>query len=229
MPEQTPEFLSHFAVVAFTEEYWRLASVERARVRDAWLARIRTAAQSVHLYQLSGIEARSDLLVWSSIGSAAPEATAAFFTEWAAASRDARHLVTVRDVLWGYTRPSQYTKTRSTQEVDPFTTGRKPFLMVYPFVKTTEWYQLDRERRQAIMGGHIKIGKQYDDITQLLLYSFGLQDQEFVVVYETTDPRRFLSLVNDMRSVEARVYTQRDWPLHTGLYQSGDEALARWL
>lgn len=153
----------------------------------------------------------------------------AFFTQWAASARDMRRYVSVRDVLWGYTRPSQYTKSRSTQEVDPFGGARQPFLMVYPFVKTSDWYQLDRERRQAMMGGHIKIGKQYEDITQLLLYSFGLQDQEFVVVYETADPRRFLGLVNELRSTEARVYTERDSPLHTGVYQADDAALEQWL
>ena len=44
---------------------------------------------------------------------------------------------------------------------------------------------MSREARQGMMNEHIRIGKQYEDINQLLLYSFGLQDQEFVVVYET--------------------------------------------
>ncbi len=30
------------------------------------------------------------------------------------------------------------------------------------------------------MNEHIRNGKQYREVTQLLLYSFGLQDQEFV-------------------------------------------------
>ena len=229
MAEQTPEILSHFAVVSFTDDYWRLAATERAGVRKAWLAKLRAAADSVHLYQLAGLQAQNDLLVWSSVNSGSPEATAKFFAGWAAANGEVRRYVKLRDVLWGYTRPSQYTKTRSTQEVDPFAGARQPFLMVYPFVKTTEWYQFDREKRGAIMGAHIKVGKQYEDITQLLLYSFGWQDQEFVVVYETADPRRFSALVNDMRMVEARVYTLRDSPLHTGVYQANDDALASWL
>lgn len=229
MAEQTPELLSHFACLSFTDAYWRLAAQERTQLRGVWLAGARAAARSVHLYQLAGLQSQSDLLVWSAVASATPEATMTFFTRWAASARDMRQYITVRDVLWGYTRPSQYTKSRSTQEVDPFDASRQPFLMVYPFVKTSDWYQLDRERRQAMMGGHIKIGKQYDDITQLLLYSFGLQDQEFVVVYETADPRRFLGLVNELRSTEARVYTERDSPLHTGVYQADDAALERWL
>ena len=67
------------------------------------------------------------------------------------------------------------------------------------------------------MNEHIRIGKQYRDITQLLLYSFGLQDQEFVVVYETDDLSLFSSLVYDLSDTEARRYTRRDTPLHTGI------------
>jgi chlorite dismutase len=80
-----------------------------------------------------------------------------------------------------------------------------------------------------MMMGHIKVGKQYKEITQLLLYSFGLQDQEFVVVYETHDITRFMELVNELRATEVRRYTARDWPLHTGIHQPDAEALARWL
>jgi chlorite dismutase len=79
------------------------------------------------------------------------------------------------------------------------------------------------------MAGHIKVGKQHSEITQLLLYSFGLQDQEFVVVYETDDLRRFLVLVEELRGTEVRPYTERDWPLHVGLHQARPEALAAWL
>ena len=43
------------------------------------------------------------------------------------------------------------------------------------------------------------MAKQYEDISQLLLYSFGLQNQEFVVVYETDDLARFSDLVNELR------------------------------
>jgi chlorite dismutase len=229
MAEQTPETLNHFAVLSFTESYWRLPAESRSGVRDEFLSRLRTSIDALHLYQVAALESQGDLLVWSASASAVPEASARFFAGWAAAIAPARAYLAPRDVLWGYTRPSQYTKTRSTQELDPFAPSRERYLIVYPFVKTAEWYQLSRERRQELMAGHIKIGTQYKDITQLLLYSFGLQDQEFVVVYETEDMRRFLGLVNELRSAEARIYTARDWPLHAGIYQADAEALASWL
>ena len=53
----------------------------------------------------------------------------------------------------------------------------------------------------------------------------GVQDQEFVVVYETDDLTRFSDLVNQLRSTEARAYTERDTPLTTALHHPGGGAL----
>ena len=228
VPNQTPETLNHFALVAFTREYNLLAPAERQARLNGWLARLRLASDAVHAYQVGGLETHGELMLWSACDSAEPDRVRQFFAGWIAAASAMRGLIELRDVLWGFTRPSQYTKVRSTQEVDPFSPTRHPYLIVYPFVKTAAWYQLDREERQRLMADHIRIGAQYKDITQLLLYSFGLQDQEFVVVYETADLRRFLALVHELRSAEGRIYTQRDSPLHAGIYQTAAE-LTSWL
>jgi len=87
---------------------------------------------------------------------------------------------------------------------------------------------MSREVRQGMMNEHIRIGKQYPEILQLLLYSFGLQDQEFVVVYETPDLSRFSDLVYELRDSEARRYTLRDTPLVTAVYHPAEETLALW-
>lgn len=229
MAEPTALTLNHFALVSFTEGYWRAPAGERHRLHRDWVTAVRRAAQVTHLYQTFGLEVRSDLIVWSTLEVASPDTASCFFARWAEAAAPFRADLEVRDVLWGFTRQSQYTKTKSQQELDPFAPHRLPYLIVYPFVKTADWYLKSRDERQAMMAGHIKVGKQYKDISQLLLYSFGLQDQEFVVVYETRDLTRFMELVNELRSTEARRYTARDWPLHTGIYQPDAEALTRWL
>src|SRR5262249_1163033 len=143
------------------------------------------------------------------------DATRQFFECFARALNPIRTYLHVTTTLWGYTRSSQYSKAaRSSQEIDPFAETRKPYLVMYPFTKTTEWYLLNRDTRQGMMNAHIKLGKQYEDISQLLLYSTGLQDQEYVVVYETDDLARFSELVTELRSTDARAYTLRDTPLH---------------
>ena len=228
MPEQTPRTLNHFSLIRFTSRYWEAAASERREHRAAWLDGVGRAARVTHLYQVNGLEAQNDLLVWSAVDADDPASAARYFAAWAEALAPARPYLEVRETLWGLTLPSQYTKTRSAQELDPFAGARAPYLIVYPFVKTGDWYLESQETRRTLMAGHIKVGKQYPQITQLLLYSFGLQDQEFVVVYETDDLAPFLSLVHELRATEARRYTVRDWPLHLGLHQTR-EALDRWL
>ena len=92
--------------------------------------------------------------------------------------------------------------------------GRK-YLIVYPFLKTHEWYQQSMEERQRIMKEHFVIGHRYPEVKISTAYSFGLDDQEFVLGFETDEPARFLDLVEELRSSEARPYTLRDTPIFT--------------
>ena len=169
-----------------------------------------------------------DFLVWSSQSIETSEEPAQFFERLACAVLPHRQYLEPEQTFWGLTRPSQYTKSRATQEIDPLIPERKRYLFLYPFIKTAEWYLLGQETRQGIMNGHIKVGKQFPQINQLLLYSFGLQDQEFVVVYETDDLSEFSDLVYAMRNTEARRYTERDTPLITAIYHPGAATLALW-
>lgn len=227
MPEETPRTLNHFALAAYKDEFWNLSSNSRKDITKEWLAALRGAAEKVDIFQSA--ESGVELVLWTAVRAEEPDETAEFFEKFARACAPYRRLFDIKSSLWGYTRPSQYTKTRSTQEIDPFAESRKRYLVIYPFVKTPEWYMMGREARQGMMNEHIRIGKQYSEIKQLLLYSFGVQDQEFVVVYEMDDLQQFSDLVNELRSSEARRYTLRDTPLHTAIYHPAEETLAIWV
>ena len=221
----TPRTLSHFALLRFTGAYWQLDAGARRQRLQTLRERLAAAADALHLYQVFPLHGAADLLVWSALQAAEPDRVHRYFHDLARALAPLRPLLKVKRPLWGFTRPSTYTKTRSTQEIDPFTAARKRFLVVYPFVKTSAWYALSRDTRQGMMNGHIRVGKEYPDVTQLLLYSVGVQDQEFVVVYETDDLTRFSDLVNQLRSTEARAYTERDTPLTSALHHPAADAL----
>ena len=228
MPEQTPRTLNHFSLFCLTPTYYALSSAERQDFQQRWLSELRAACQSLYLYQVYPAQAGADILVWSALEAGDPQTAARFFEQAARAANPFRRLIQPVQILWGFTKPSQYTKTRSAQEIDPFDEQRKPYLVMYPFTKTPDWYLMSREARQGMMNEHIRIGKQYPEITQLLLYSFGLQDQEFIVVYETADLSQFSDLVYELRDSEARRFTQRDTPLTTGIYHPAEETLALW-
>jgi len=93
--------------------------------------------------------------------------------------------------------------------------GKKPFLFVYPFVKTRDWYLLPQPERQRIMNEHIAVGHKYPRVKINTTYSFGLDDQDFVVAFEAESPAEFLDLVQDLRETESSKYTVRDTPMYT--------------
>jgi len=228
MPELTPRTLNHFTFFKFKDAHYTLSPGERKELHAHWLAGLRDAAQHLEVYQVYPAQTEADLLVWCALNAKEPSVASGFFERFAQVTNPKRHLIQPVHTLWGFTKPSQYTKTRSTQEIDPFAAERKPYLIVYPFVKSVEWYLMSREARQGMMNEHIKIGKQYPEITQLLVYSFGLQNQEFIVVYETADLGSFSDLVYGLRDTEARRYTERDTPLFTAIYHTPEETLTLW-
>ena len=91
------------------------------------------------------------------------------------------------------------------------------YIFVYPFVKKREWYKLPFTERQRMMAEHFKIGHKYPRITINTGYSFGLDDQEFVLAFEGDDPSEFLALVEELRSSDASMYTQLETPIFTCL------------
>ena len=92
-------------------------------------------------------------------------------------------------------------------------------------MKTREWYRLPQDERWRIMQEHIRIGKEYPSVDLNTSYSFGLDDQEFVVAFEGDDPARFLDLVQRLRTTEASSYTLRDTPTFTCVACSVERAL----
>ena len=76
-----------------------------------------------------------------------------------------------------------------------------------------------------IMREHIEIGRRYPQISINTTYSFGLDDQEFVVSFESDEPGDFLDLVHELRPSESSAYTLRDTPIFTCIASSVRHAL----
>lgn len=218
--------LTHYSLFSLNEKYWQLSIEERKNRLRNFLKDMQAASDVTWFYQIYPAQAKQDIMIWSNVDAEALDAPKKFFEEFARASNKHREFIDPGLFFWGMTKPSIYSKAkRSPQEMDPYDTQRMPYFIAYPFSKTSEWYQLSREDRQEMMNDHIRIGKTFKDITQLLIYSFGLQDQEFVVSYETDDLAKFSDLVYDLRLTKARVYTLLDTPIITGILQPMDELI----
>jgi chlorite dismutase len=216
-------FLNLYSIYSFLPEFWALTPEERKAVRGQIAQEAAAVAGATHLYNVFPARADWDFLIWSAWESDEGAIAKEAFHGFSKAVEGWRRYVRPVQTFWGFTRASMYSRGKSEQDMDPFDSFRTAFLVIYPFSKTKEWYLMSMDARQGMMNEHIKIGKQYFDVKQLLLYSFGLQDQEFVVSYEIEDLTRFSDLVNNLRDTEGRRYTLLDTPIITALYRTPEE------
>ncbi|MDQ3934314.1 MAG: chlorite dismutase family protein [Actinomycetota bacterium] len=111
------------------------------------------------------------------------------------------------------------------QPLAPREGSERRFLMVYPMWKRRDWYRLPADERMRVMRGHIETGRRYGGIEINTAYSFGLDDQEFVVSFNADDPGEFLDLVQELRGTESSAYTESETPIFTCIAASVERAL----
>jgi chlorite dismutase len=107
------------------------------------------------------------------------------------------------------TKLSPYSEEQARPEI---CVSERKYMFLYPMVKQRRWYGLPAQERGRIMKSHIEVGRRYPAITINTTYSFGLDDQEFVVAFEGDDPAMFLDLVQELRPTESSEYTERETP-----------------
>jgi len=203
-----PTFLE-FVFFKTTREWRHLASKQRVESANEFLKIVEKHKDKVQIrsYSTVGLRRETDFLLWITAGNvdAFQEITADLFNTRLGEYLDIPY-------LWmAMTRPSVYTK----QHITAFELGLKPlrYLVVYPFVKSREWYLLPFEKRKKMMEEHGKIGRQYPNVRLNTTYSFGLDDQDFMLAFEVEELSEFQDLMMKLRESEVSRYTVRDTPM----------------
>ena len=218
--------LYRYLTLAVMPEWRRLGERERAAQKTDFAAAASHPGVRVHAYSLVGTRADADLLLWC-VGD---DLDALRGLEERLAST----------AFWSYsTRPYAYLAARrrspylgshehaGSEHARPSAgpVGDLPYVVVYPMTKKRAWYALSSQERTRIMGAHFAVGHNYPDIRIHTGYSFGIDDQEFVVAFEVPDVRRFLALVADLRETESSAYTERETPIFVGAAMPLERAL----
>ena len=193
---------------------WRRQPVEaRARHKEEFLTTLRAteAAAPSHAFSTLGLRADTDFMLWRT----SAELESMEETLGALLSTELGGFLQVSHAYFGLLRRSTYGQARMEQDHAERSEEKKRYFVLYPFTKTMEWHLMSREARQGMMNEHIRVGRTHPDIGQVLLYSTGLGDQEFIVGYETDSLAEFQDLVIELRATEARRYTLRDTPIFT--------------
>jgi chlorite dismutase len=206
----------HALALGLDPAWRRLPLEERCRTAETLCAA--AAAESevkTFSYSMIGLKAGIDLLLWS----LAPSLEALEERSATVLSSGMGTWLEVRQTFLGIIQRSQYVKKPTPQEQSLFSGERSRYLVVYPFTKSTDWYLLGKEARQGIMNEHIRVGHEHSEVRQLLANSFGVDDMDFLVAYETDDLPAFGELVRALRGTDSRRSTVRDTPLLTGIHR----------
>src|SRR5436305_3698169 len=176
-------------------------------------------------YSTVGLRGDCDLLIWQAADTG--DAIQRAESHWPA-TRLGPYLRVAHSFL-AMMKPSPYLGRHKHPDQEGRRTRLKPaggrYLFVYPMVKKRIWYRLPYERRKAMMVEHFAIGHRYPQVKINTAYSFGLDDQEFVVAFECDQPAAFLDLVMELRESQASRYTERETPIFTCVRMAAEDVL----
>ena len=93
--------------------------------------------------------------------------------------------------------------------------GEKKYHFVYPCAKHKDWYEKSAGERDALIEENFMVGKRFENIKIHLTHAFGFSDQEYIISFETDEPRDFLALAEELRQTPASKFTLRGMPVYT--------------
>jgi chlorite dismutase len=161
-------------------------------------------------YDVSGLRADADLMIWWHAGSAD-----ALQDAYGRLRRTGlgRHLAPVWSQL-ALHRPAEFNKGH----VPAFLAGEPPraYLCVYPFVRSYEWYLLPDEDRRAMLAEHGRMARGYPDVRANTVASFALGDYEWMLAFEADQLYRIVDLMRELRASAARRHVREEVPFFTG-------------
>jgi chlorite dismutase len=230
-PQTSPVFLnfSFYKV----DPKWRWLNdlgKEEAAKEFSSLIEVAKTKMKVRVYSTLGLRDDSEFMLWmisESVEKMQVLASKIYLTIFG------KYIESSRVYLSSY-RPSIYSKKTkmtpgylledSKKENEPM-----KYAIVYPFIKSREWYLLPLEDRIKMMDEHITIGRRFPQVRLNTSYSFGLGDQDFMLAFETTDLMAFQDLIVKLRETRVSRYVVKDTPMIVCIYKGGVEEFIKSL
>jgi chlorite dismutase len=207
-----------FTFFKVASEWRRLDAAERERQLAEFAAIVESWGERslVRCYSTMGTRGDTDFMIWQvsydleDIQRMAGELHGAALAGYLTTPHSYLSMTKNSAYVEKYAGPGEDRATRLS-----LAPGRHKYLFVYPLTKMREWYGLPPDERQTVMNQHIAVGATYPTVKINTTYSFGLDDQEFVLAFETDEPADFLDLVQELRGSVSSAYTLTDIPIFT--------------
>ena len=222
-PQISPVFLNFSFYKVDPKWRWlnELGKEEAAKEFSS-LIEVAKTKMKVRVYSTLGLRDDSEFMLWmisESVEKMQVLASKIYLTIFG------KYIESSRVYLSSY-RPSIYSKKTkvtpgylledSKKENEPM-----KYAIVYPFIKSREWYLLPLEDRVKMMDEHITIGRRFPQVRLNTSYSFGLGDQDFMLAFETTDLMAFQDLIVKLRETRVSRYVVKDTPMIVCIYKGG--------
>jgi peroxiredoxin len=226
--EHTPADTDHIEALNSTVRYtvWAIyargaasAAVAGDGGLGAWAASL--AADDVvlrGLYDVSGMRADADLMVWLHGPSAESLQSALRAFRRTASGANC----TLEWSAMGTHRPAEFSRDHIPsfmQDTQPL-----PWLCMYPFVRSYEWYLLPDDERRAMLREHGVAGREFTDVQPNTVAAFALNDYEWILALEATQLHDLVDMMRDLRSTQARRHVREEIPFYTGRLVDTDGA-----
>jgi chlorite dismutase len=192
---------------------------EEAAKEFASLVEVANTKIKARTYSTVGLRSDSDFMIWMISDSI--EKTQVMTSK--IYSTVLGKYLTPSYVFLSAARQSHY----SSKVTPGFMTDEQPmkYCVVYPFVKSREWYLLPLEERKKMMEEHIAVGRKFPQVRLNTSYSFGLDDQDFMLAFETADLMAFQELIIQLRETKVSRYVVRDTPMIVCVYKGVEEII----
>lgn len=161
-------------------------------------------------YDIGGFRADADLMMWATADS--PEKLQDAYHAFRRSEVGA-HLEPVWSAMAVH-RPAEFNRAHVPSCFAGF--APRPWLCVYPFVRSYEWYDLPAEDRARMLREHGVAGREFPEVVASTLSSFALGDYEWILAFEADELHSLVDVMRRQRSVEARRHVREEVPFFTG-------------
>jgi chlorite dismutase len=206
---------------------WRKLNAETKRIfKSEFQSIFNKFGESLLLfpYSLVGFDSKADLMFWR-IGEsldAIQDMTAKLYR-----TNLGSYLETVDNYL-SITKKMMFVPPDEHESIEDrfhVKAGAKKYHFVYPCGKHRDWYEKSSEERKELVEENFMVGKKFENIKIHLTHAFGFSEQEFIVSFETDEPKDFLALAEELRETQASKLTLRGMPIYTCRQRSLMECL----
>ncbi|HEY0427946.1 MAG TPA: chlorite dismutase family protein [Pyrinomonadaceae bacterium] len=228
-PQPFPQIEKQFVNFIFfrVNPEWRKLNAETKRIfKSEFQSVFNKFSENLLLfsYSLVGFDSKADLMFWrigDSLDSIQDMTATLYRTNLGSFLETADNYLAITKKMM-FVAPDEHESIEDRFHVKA---GAKKYHFVYPCAKHRDWYEKTGEERKELIEENFMVGKKFDNIKIHLTHAFGFSEQEFIVSFETDEPKDFLALAEELRQTTASKFTLRGMPIYTCRQRSLMECL----